>query len=148
MLALVVAAGVSGRVIVGRAAVRSMFFSTMPAVSPTFARVGRVSVTVTSVTLGHGAVINEELTVFELTVMEQALLHQNVSLHGGPHLQEERPMCFATLQRLDTPGNTKVFTLDFNKGFWDVMLEIDIACSLWPTLLNLTAWAMTTNLWP
>jgi hypothetical protein len=109
VLALAVAAGVSGRVIVGRAAIRSMFFSTMPAVSPTFARVGSVSVTVTSVALGHGAVLNEELTVFELPVMEQALLHQNVSFHGGPHLQEEGPMRFAALQRLDTPGNTKDF---------------------------------------
>ncbi len=109
MLALAVAAGVSGRVIVGRAAIRSMFFSTMPAVSPTFARVGSVFVTVTSVALGHGAVLNEELTVFELPIMEQALLHQNVSFHGGPHLKEEGPMRFAALQPLDMPGNTKDF---------------------------------------
>ncbi len=75
MLALAVAAGVSGRDFVGGAAVRSMFFSTMPAVSPTSARAGGLSLTVTLVALGHGAVLNEELTVFELPVMEQALLH-------------------------------------------------------------------------
>ncbi len=79
MLALAVAAGVSGKVFVGGAAVRSMFFSTMPAVSPTFACVSSVFVTVTLVALGHGAVLNEVLTVFELPVVEQALLHQNFS---------------------------------------------------------------------
>ncbi len=70
MHALALAAGVSGRVYVGGAAVRSMFFSTMPAVSTTSARVGSVSVTVTSVALGHGAVLNDELTVLKLPVME------------------------------------------------------------------------------
>ncbi len=89
MLTLPVAEGVSGGILGGKRAVRGMFFSTLPAVSSTIARVGSVSVTVTLVTLGQSAVINEELTVFELPVMEEALLHQNVSFHGGPHLQEE-----------------------------------------------------------
>ncbi len=71
----------SGRVFVGGAAVGSMFFSTMRAVSPTFACVGSVSVMVTTVALGHSAILNEELKVFRLSVMEQALLHQNVSFH-------------------------------------------------------------------
>ncbi len=86
MLTLAVAAGVGGRILRGGAAVGGMFFSTMPAVSLTFVRMGSVSVVVASVVLGHSAVLNEELTVFELPVVEQALLHQNVSLHGGPHL--------------------------------------------------------------
>ncbi len=86
MLALPVAAGVGGRVLESGAAVGGMFFSTMPAVSPTFARMGSVSVVVASVALGRSAVLNEDLTIFELPIMEQALLHQNVSFHGGPHL--------------------------------------------------------------
>ncbi len=52
-----------------------MFFSEMPAVSPTFARMGSVSVVVASVALGHSAVLNEELTVSKLPVIEHALLH-------------------------------------------------------------------------
>jgi hypothetical protein len=99
-----------------------MFFSTMPAVSPTFARVGSVSVVVASVALGHSAVLNEELTVFELPVVEQALLHQNVSFHGGPHLQEEWPMRFVALQRLDLPGNTK----DFDSGLLGRVLGLNV----------------------
>jgi hypothetical protein len=63
-----------------------MFFSTMLAVSPTFARVSIVSVMLTSVGLGQGAVLNEVLTVFEFPIVEQAPLHQNVSFYGGPHL--------------------------------------------------------------
>ncbi len=86
MLALAVAARVDGRVLIGGAAVKGMFLSTMPAVFPMFARKGSVSLMVASVALGHGTVLNEELTVFELPVVEQALLHQNVSFHGGPHL--------------------------------------------------------------
>ncbi len=86
MLTLAVAAGVSGGVLGGGAAVGGMFFSTMPTVSPTFARVGSVSVMVTSVALGQGAVLYEQLTVSELPIVEQALLHQNNSFHGGPHL--------------------------------------------------------------
>ncbi len=108
MLTLAVSAGVSGRVLRGGAAVR-VFFSTMLAVSPTFPRMGSVSVVVASVAMGHSAVLNEELTVFELPVVEQALLHQNVHFHGGLHHQVEGPMRFATLQRHDTPGNTKNF---------------------------------------
>ncbi len=79
----------------GRAAIGSMLFSTVPAVSPTLARISSVSVMVPSVALGHRAVLNEKPTVFELPVMEHALLHQNVSFQRGPHLQEEGPMCFA-----------------------------------------------------
>ncbi len=86
MLALAVAAEVGGGVFRGGASIGGMFFSKMLAVSPTFARVGSVSVIVTSVALGHGAVLNEELTVFELPIVEQALLHQNLTFHGGPHL--------------------------------------------------------------
>ncbi len=86
-----------------------MFVSTMSAVSPTFARVGSVSVTISFVALGHGAVLNEELTVSELPVVEQALLHQNVSLHGAPHLYEEGHMHFAPLQHFYTPENSKSF---------------------------------------
>jgi hypothetical protein len=63
-----------------------MSFSTVPTVSLTFAHMDSVSVVVASVALGHSAVLNEELTVFELPVVEQALLHENVSFHGGPHL--------------------------------------------------------------
>ncbi len=58
----------------------------MPAVFPTFACLSSVSVVVASIALGHSAVLNEVLTVFELPVVEQAFLHQNVSFHGGPHL--------------------------------------------------------------
>ncbi len=54
-----------GRVFVGGAAVGGMFLCTMPAVSPTFARVGSASMTVATVALGQGAVLNEELTVFK-----------------------------------------------------------------------------------
>ncbi len=86
MLALAVAAGVGGGVLGGGAAVGGMFFSTMPAVSPTFALVGSVSIVVASVALGHSAVLNEELAVFELPIVEQALLHENVSLRGSPYL--------------------------------------------------------------
>jgi hypothetical protein len=99
-----------------------MFFSTMPAVSPTFARVGSVSITVASEALGQGAVLNEELTVLKLPIVEQALLHQSVSFHGGSHLQEEGPMCLATLQRLYTPGNTK----DFDSRLQGRVLGLDI----------------------
>jgi hypothetical protein len=86
VLTLAFAAGVSGGVHGGETAVGGMFFSTMPAVSPTIARVGSLSVIVTLVALGPCEVLNEELTVFELLVMEQALLNQNVCFHGGPHL--------------------------------------------------------------
>jgi hypothetical protein len=86
VLTLAVAAGVGGGVLRSGAAVGGMFFGTMPAVSPAFARMGSVSVVVAFVALGHSAVLNEELTVFELPVVEQALLHQNVSFYGGPHL--------------------------------------------------------------
>ncbi len=75
MLALADGAGVGGGVLGGGAAVRGIFFSTMPAVFPTFASMGSVTVVVASVALGHSAVLNEELTVFELPIMEQALLH-------------------------------------------------------------------------
>jgi hypothetical protein len=47
----------------------------MPTVSPTFASLGSVSVTVAFVALGQGAVLNEELTLFEFPVVKQALLH-------------------------------------------------------------------------
>ncbi len=86
MLALAVAVEGCGRVLRGRAAVRGVFFSTMPAVSPSFAHLGSMSVMVASIALGQGAVLNEELTVLELPVMKQALLHQNVSFTRGPHL--------------------------------------------------------------
>ncbi len=75
MLALAAAAGVGGRILRGRAAVRGMFFSEMPAVSLTFARMSSLSVVVASVALGHSAVLNEELTVSKLPVIEHALLH-------------------------------------------------------------------------
>ncbi len=75
MLALAVAARVVGRVFVGGAAVRGISFSSMPAVSPSFARVCSVFVTVASLALSQGAVFNEEPTVLERPVMEQALLH-------------------------------------------------------------------------
>jgi hypothetical protein len=109
VLALAVAAGVNGRVLTGEAAAGGMFFSTIPAASHTFVRMGSVSIVVASVALGHSAVINDELTVFMLSIVEQALLHQNVSFHEGPHLQEAGPMCFAALQCLDMPGNMKDF---------------------------------------
>ncbi len=98
-----------GRVFVGGAAVGGMFFGTMPAVSPTFACVGSVSIPVASEALGQSAVLNEELTLLKLPIVEQALLHQNISFHGGSHLQEEGPMRLATLQRLNTLGNSKDF---------------------------------------
>jgi hypothetical protein len=41
--------------------------------------------------------------------VEQALLHQNVSLHGAPHLYEEGHMHFAPLQHFYTPENSKSF---------------------------------------
>jgi hypothetical protein len=63
-----------------------MFFSTMLAISPTIARISSMSIVVAPVALGHDAVLNEGLTVFELPIVEQALLHLNVSFHGGPHL--------------------------------------------------------------
>jgi hypothetical protein len=66
---------VDGKVFVGGAAVRGMFLSTMLAVSPTFAHVGSVSITVASVALGQSAVFIIELTVFELPVVGQAVLH-------------------------------------------------------------------------
>ncbi len=75
MLAHAVAAGIGSRVFVGGAAVGGMFFSTIPTVSATFARVCSVSVTVESVALSHGAVLNEELTILELPNVEQTLLH-------------------------------------------------------------------------
>jgi hypothetical protein len=148
VLALAVAAEVGGGVLGGRAAVGGMFFSTMPAVSPTFARVCSVSVTVTLVALSHSAVLYKKFTVFDLPVMEQALLYQNVSFCGGPHFQEEGPMLFATLQCLDTPRSMKNFDSRFQKRFWDAMLNMDFTCSFRFTLLNFTAWAMTKNLWP
>ncbi len=109
MLTLAVAAVVDGGVHSGEAAVGGMFFRTMPAVSLTFARVGSVSVVLASVALGQSAVLNEELTVFELPIVEQALLRHNVSFYGGSYVVEEGPMRLATLQRLDTQGNTKDF---------------------------------------
>jgi hypothetical protein len=75
VLTLIVATGVDGRVLGGGAAVRGMFFSTMPAVSPTFTRMGSVSIVIASVALGHSAVHNEEPTAFELPIVEQAHLH-------------------------------------------------------------------------
>jgi hypothetical protein len=45
-----------------------------------------MSVTVASVALGQVAVLNEELTIFELPIMKQALLHLNVSFTRSPHL--------------------------------------------------------------
>ncbi len=75
MPALAVAAGVGGGVLGGRAAVGGLFFSTMPAVSPTVARMGNVFVVVASVAFGHSVILNKELIVFELPIMEQALLH-------------------------------------------------------------------------
>jgi hypothetical protein len=86
VFALAVTAGVGGRILRGGAAVGGMFFSTMPAVSLTFARMGSVSVVVASAALGHSAVLNEELTVIELPVVEQALLRQYVSFPVGLHL--------------------------------------------------------------
>ncbi len=49
MLTLTVAAGVSGGVLRGGAPVGCIFFNTMPAVSPTSARMGSVSVMVAPV---------------------------------------------------------------------------------------------------
>ncbi len=109
MLAHAVAAEVGGGVLRGGAAVWGMFLSIMLTVSLTFTGVGSVSITGTLVALGHGSVLNKELIVLELSVVEQALLHQNVSFHGSPHLQVEGPMRFAVLQCLDTPGYTKDF---------------------------------------
>ncbi len=77
MLALAVAAERVCKVITGKTAVGSMLFSKMPATFPTIARISCVSVIVACVALGHSAVLNKELTVLELLIMEQALLHQN-----------------------------------------------------------------------
>ncbi len=98
MLVLAVAAKECGRIIRGRAAVRSEFFSTMPTISPTFACFSSVSVMVASVALGQGVVLNEELTVIELTIMKQAHLHQHISFNRGPLLKEEGLMRFPTFQ--------------------------------------------------
>jgi hypothetical protein len=57
VLALAIAAGVGGRVFVCGVAVGGMFFCTMSAVSPMFAHVGSVSVTIASTVSSHGAVI-------------------------------------------------------------------------------------------
>ncbi len=86
MVALAVTAGVSSGILRGGEAVSSMFFSTMLAVSPTFARVSCMSIVVASVASGHSAVFNEELIVFELPVVEQALLLENISFHWCPYL--------------------------------------------------------------
>jgi hypothetical protein len=68
-----------------------MFISTMPAVSPTFALVSSVSISVASVVFIHNAILNEDLTVFELPVIEQALLHQNISFHGVSTSRKKGP---------------------------------------------------------
>jgi hypothetical protein len=135
-------------VLVSGAAVRIMFLSTMPAVSPTVARVGSVSITVLSVALSQGAVLNEEHTVFELPVVEQALLHNFVSLHGGSHLKEEGPVRLATPSVLICQERQSILTLDCREGFWDSMFEMDLASSFLATLLTLTEWAMTMNRCP
>jgi hypothetical protein len=86
VLALAIAAGVGGRVFRSGAAVVGMFFSTMPTVFPTFARLCSVSIIVALVALGQGTVLNTELTVFELPIMEQALLHLDIGLPQTSHL--------------------------------------------------------------
>ncbi len=109
MSTLAVAAGVGRWALGSGAAVGGMFFSTMLAVSLTFACLCSVSIMVASVALCHGAVLNKELTVFELPVMEQAFLHHNDSFSRAPNLKEESLMCFAMLQRLQALGDTKNF---------------------------------------
>jgi hypothetical protein len=59
-----------------------MFFST---VSPTFSTFARLGSRSKAIILGKGAVLDEELTVFELPIMEQTLLHQDVSFTRVPH---------------------------------------------------------------
>jgi hypothetical protein len=85
VLALAVAAGERSQVFGGTAGVGCVFISKMSTGSLTFACLGSVSVTVASVTLGQVGVFNEALTVFELSIREQALLHQSVSLSSGSH---------------------------------------------------------------
>jgi hypothetical protein len=51
--------------------------------------------------------LNEELTVYELPIIEQAVMHLNVNLPRSPHVKEEGPMGFARPQGLQTPGNMK-----------------------------------------
>jgi hypothetical protein len=71
---------------VSGAAVGDMYFSTMPIVSPTLAHLGSMSVAVASEALSHGAVLIQELTVYELPIMEHAHMLQNVSFHGCSYL--------------------------------------------------------------
>ncbi len=65
-----------------------MIFSTDITVSPTFARLCCMPITVAVVALRQVAFLNEELTVLELPIMKQALLHQSVSFPRGPHIEE------------------------------------------------------------
>ncbi len=69
MPALAVAVEIGGRVFRGSVAVRGMFFGIMNKVSSTFECLGSVSVTVAIVALSQGAVLDEELRVFELPIM-------------------------------------------------------------------------------
>ncbi len=63
-----------------------MFHSTKAIDSPTFACLGSVPVMLAFEDLGQGAVLNGKLTVFELPIMQQAFLHQNVSFFRRPRL--------------------------------------------------------------
>ncbi len=70
MIVLAVAALDSGKVVKGGAAVRGMFFCTVPTVSFAFAHLCSVSVAIALVALGKGADLNEELKVIELLAMK------------------------------------------------------------------------------
>ncbi len=86
MLALTVAATVGSWVLRGGAAFRVVFLSTMPTITPTFARLNSVSKTVAFVALCESVVFNEELIVIKLSVMEYTLLPHDVSLSITRHL--------------------------------------------------------------
>ncbi len=52
-----------------------MFLSTKATVSLTFARLDSVPIPLAFEALGRGVVLNENLTVFELPIMQQTFLH-------------------------------------------------------------------------
>ncbi len=79
MLALAVDAGVGGRCFRGGASSSVMVFSTKPTSSLTFARFCSVLVALAVEALRHNAILNEELTVMEFPIMDQALFNQEVS---------------------------------------------------------------------
>ncbi len=119
----------------------------MTAVSPTFEHLGSVFVVVASVALGHSAVTNEEVTVFEHPILEEALLHQNNSFHGVLTSRTRGPCILPRFIVLVRQEQRKVFTFDLRVSFWDSRLKMDKAYLFWSTLLTFTAESMMMDLW-